>query len=324
MLPTLSRMKLLSLLFLLLSITHADAQTIYTVVLGNQKFVVGSSTLRSGLFASNDRGVTWRHLGPENLKAFSFDAVDSQQGKTMYIAAGNGVHRSVDSGRTWKIVTDWRMTEVLDVRVDQGDPRWIYAATAFGFWRSSDGGETWSEPEGKLRGEYVYRIDQLEWPGGIYASTDSGVFESIDYGQTWQHAFDLPRPRGFFQTGGASPIVASGEGPVLLDRTMSAPISTGGGPRMNTYDIAYGRDATIYAAGDNGVWGFGSSLGMPRWEDITGALPSRTIHALGYLPSHDLLLAGTWGDGVYRRSHTGWVPSGLEGSQVWRIVVKPY
>ena len=95
-------MKLLSLFYLLLALsaTEAGAQTIYAVVLGNQKFVVGSSTLRSGLFASNDLGLTWRHLGPENLKAFSFDAVDNQQGRTMYIAAGNGVHRSVDSGRS--------------------------------------------------------------------------------------------------------------------------------------------------------------------------------------------------------------------------------
>jgi photosystem II stability/assembly factor-like uncharacterized protein len=308
----------------LLTIAPAAAQTIYAVVLGNQKYVVGSSTLHSGLFATGDYGVTWRHLGPENLKAFSFDAVDAQQGATMFIAAGNGIHRSLDTGHSWKIVTDWRMTEVLDVKVDQKDPRWVYAATAFGFWRSSDGGASWAQPQGALLGRYVYRIDELEWPGGIYASADSGIYESIDYGQTWRRAFDLPSPHGFFQIGGASPIVASGRGPLLLDRAMSGAVPHPSTPEAQTYDIVFGRDATIYAAGENGVWSLGTGYGMPRWEDITGALPIRTIHALAYSADRDVLLAGTWGEGVYRRSHTGWVPAGLEGSQVWRLVVKPY
>ncbi len=312
------------LLFLFLLATTAHAQTIYAVVLGNQKYVVGSSTLHSGLFASSDAGETWRHLGPRNLKAFSFDAVDNQQGATMFIAAGNGIHRSTDSGTTWKIVTDWRMTEVLDVKVDQADPRWIYAATAFGFWRSSDGGESWKQPNGPLSERYIYSIDELEWPGGIYASTDSSIYESIDYGQSWREVLELPSPRGLFQTGGASPIVATSRGPLLLDGTMRGVIQQSDAPVMNTYDILFGRDARIYAAGDRGVWALETGFGQPRWENISGELPARAVHALAYIANRDILLAGTFGDGVYRRSHLGWVPSGLEGSQVWRLVTKQY
>jgi photosystem II stability/assembly factor-like uncharacterized protein len=105
-----------------LSLAAPAARTFYAVVWGHPDFVVGSSTLHSGLYRSTDEGRSWAHLGPQNLKAFSMDAVDSLHGRVLYIAAGNGVHRSIDSGRTWKILTDWRITEVLSISVNQKDP----------------------------------------------------------------------------------------------------------------------------------------------------------------------------------------------------------
>src|SRR5438093_1498144 len=72
-----------SLLLLLTSAQILVSQTIYAVVWGNPKYVVGSSTLHSGLFRSSDLGKTWQHLGPENLKAFSMDAVDSSRGRIL-------------------------------------------------------------------------------------------------------------------------------------------------------------------------------------------------------------------------------------------------
>lgn len=182
-----------------LNIGSSSSQTIYAVVWGHPQFVVGSSTLLSGLYRSSDMGRSWNHLGPQNLKSFSVDAVDSTRGRVLYIAAGNGIHRSIDSGVTWKIVTDWRMTEVLDVSVDQRDPRRVYAATAYGFWRSLDGGDTWQNPEGVLKNVFVRSLSdsfalraltETEWS----ASRSFHAWLSLDGGNTWTSDGDSSKP----------------------------------------------------------------------------------------------------------------------------------
>jgi hypothetical protein len=284
-------LRLILLIAAALAATPVVAQvTIYTVVLGNQKYVVGSSTLHSGLFRSTDYGKNWEHLGPQNLKAYSMDAVDSSKGRILYIAAGNGVHKSTDFGKSWKIMTDWRMTEVMDVKVDQQDPRWVYAATAWGFWRSSDGGERWENPEGPLQKLYA---DQLYVYNEIHVEVGDTIFGSTDHGTTWN------RERIDHDSLGMMHIYARAD---------------------------YGND--VFLAGDSGVF----SKTYLRYRnyhpedppaiDVTSNLPTRVVHSIAV--AHDQLFAGTWGEGVYRREGDKWVPSGLEGSQVWRIVVKGY
>ena len=241
-------------LLLLLS-PPASAQTVYAVVWGNPSFVVGSSTLHSGLFRSTDRGASWEHLGPRNLKAFGMDAVDSTRGRVLYIAAGNGVHRSLDSGRSWRIVTDWRVTEVLDVAVNQHNPREVYAATAYGFIRSTDGGDSWANPAGSLQSSFV---SELSFDGELEALTDDAPFSAgILY--RWR--------------------------------------STDGGRSWSAHGSV--------------------RRGGPPVADSVAAHSFRPEIA-------GTTLAATWGSGVYRRDDGRWQPSGLAGSQVWRLVVTEY
>jgi hypothetical protein len=288
-------MKLLSSLILVTLLFAAyplHGQTVYAVVLGNQKYVVGSSTLHSGLYRSSDLGKSWEHLGPENLKGYSMDAVDSSHGRILYIAAGNGVHRSVDSGRSWKIVTDWRMTEVMDVVVDQQDPRWVYAATAWGFWRSSDSGKSWSNPGGVFQQRYISRLEES---GSIlFAEESDTLFSSVNKGSQWSK-MTFPRLMpGTYDV--VQPLVQSTY-PLVLE----------------------------YYADRNGVGEFVDTV--PRYEPKsinTGLPPATAVHALAWLPSSGTLLAGTFGQGVYRREGETWTPSGLEGSQIWRLIVKEY
>ncbi|MDB5035836.1 MAG: glycosyl hydrolase, repeat-containing protein [Chlorobi bacterium] len=272
---------LLALLFPLLAMMPARlaGQTLYATVLGNQKYVVGSSTLHSGLFRSSDTGRTWEHLGPENLKTYSMDAIDSSRGRILYIAAGNGVHRSTDFGRTWKIITGWRMTEVMDLAVDQRDPRTIYAATAFGFWRSTDGGTTWENPAGLLAERYVRAVKIHD--GEIAATGSDTLYRSNDRGTTWRATARI------------------------TDRQ---------------YDTAViGR--WRYTAGVKGIAKTSTdNPGQP--VDITDDLPNRVVHAIATVG--DALIAGTFGDGLFRLKGGSWKPSGLPGSQIWRLVVKPW
>ncbi len=60
--------------------------------------------------------------------------------------------------------------------------------------------------------------------------------------------------------------------------------------------------------------------------NISGAVPGAPpIHALALLDEAPAaLLAGTFGDGLYRWNGSAWEPAGLQGSQVWRIITKPY
>lgn len=312
-------------------------QTVYAVVLGNQQYVVGSSTLHSGLFRSGDRGRSWTHLGPDNLKAYSMDAVDSARGRILYIAAGNGVHRSTDYGASWKILTDWRMTEVMDVKVDQRNPRWIYAATAFGLWRSGDGGKHWENPAGPLQSSYCYRIAIDSASGAIAVTTENRVLSSSDRGDSFASSIGMRNPRVVLPVSRWWIASGSDSGPMLL---LTAAIFPPGGPpqsflpdsawrryqatrpTMNVYALALGGD-TIYAGGESGIWRFGLS-GRSGWTDISDSIPNGIIHAVAALPTSGDLLVGTFGSGIYRREHGRWSESGLEGSQVWSLVVKNY
>jgi hypothetical protein len=333
-----------SLLLFPACIGHLRSQTVYAVVLGNQKYVVGSSTLHSGLFRSTDAGASWTHLGPENLKAYSMDAVDGSRGQVLYIAAGNGVHRSTDGGASWKILTDWRMTEVLDVMVDQSDPHWIYAATATGFWRSSDGGDHWESPPGILHDSYCYRLMKGEKPGSVIVATDGSLVLSTDHGTNFRSSRIAEAPRMLARIGSWDAI-AEDDGPTLLpapvpidvdnaqavmerfgaprrDPAVRSMIDTfrAGHPTMHTYALAAEDSTTLVVGGDRGAWQFDMEAG--RWEKISSTLPDTVVHALAWLPTTKTLMAGTFGSGVFRYADGAWKPSGLEGSQIWSLVVK--
>lgn len=242
-----------------LQVPDLSAQTIYTVVLGNQNYVVGSSTLRSGLFVSYDTARTWKHIGPENLKAYSMDAVDSSEGRILFIAAGNGVHRSTDYGKSWKIITDWRMTEVLDIHVDQSRPDMIYAATAFGFWRSTDGGDNWENPRSSLQHRYCYRIWEDSAHGIMLQSEDfqKRLWTSESDGTTWT--------------------VLNND---FTDKT-APPVSSPSAHPIHDY---------IHIRKEN----------------------------------TEMILAGTYGDGLFLWNGSTWSSAMLPGSQIWSITQKDY
>jgi hypothetical protein len=152
------------LLFLLLANMQAVAQhshtRVFATAIANDSAgaFMGASSNGSGLYQSDDTGSTWRHLGWNNIKAYSMDAVRSSNGRILFLATGLGVLRSTDYGENWKVLTDWRISEVMDVAVNQKNPSEIYIATAHGPWRSRDGGVTWSELVRGLEVPFTSRI----------------------------------------------------------------------------------------------------------------------------------------------------------------------
>ncbi len=315
---------LLQLAIAILGRSSASAQTFYATVIGNPDFLVGSSTLHSGLYRSSDAGLTWEHLGPRNLKAYAMDAVDSSRGRILFIAAGNGIHKSTDYGRTWKIMTDWRITEVLDVKVDQHHPQQIHAATASGLWRSDDGGQTWQNPDGMLKERYVYRIDTIHADGEMTACGEDAVYVSFDRGISWSLQLETRSPRGMFTIGNYGTVLASSKGPIWYpSNEISSPSDRPGAssPDMNVYDVVY-RNDTIFTATDKGIWFLGIATRSVAWRKLNFDIPNYAAHAIAATPQ--VLLVGTFGNGVFRLENNSWKPSGLDGAQVWNLVVKQW
>lgn len=303
--------------------TPAVGETIYAVVFGNQKLLVGSSTLSSGLFRSTDDGETWSHLGIPNLKSFSMDADDAERGRRLYIAAGNGVHRSTDAGESWRVVTDWRVTEVLDVRVDLRNRNTIWAATAWGLWRSDNGGDLWrfvplQEKRRPGRRGVIYSYRFVSDGKRLLLLCDSAIIELPLRGRPRVIQY-LPSPRAYRHTTFGAAI---GAHPFFLAHLL-LPRS----PNRHVYDLLVDSSTTphsLLAAGESGIHTV-RLASDPRWNDLTGALPTRVVHGLA-LTARGTLLAATWGEGIWRRDRENgrWSPSGLEGCQVWRIVAKPW
>jgi hypothetical protein len=313
------------LLSLAASLPLAAQVTVYATVVGNpRKPAVGKAP--SGLFRSSDSGATWTHLGPDNLKSYSMDAVDSSRGKILYIAADNGVHRSVDSGATWRLISGRQLSGVMDIQVDQEKPETLYAATSSGLRISTDGGSAWSPLPGMLQKRAVLRLDRMpvyevvignqavatpSW--ALRATCRDGAFLSRDDGLTWTDAGNK------------------------FSHTLEKDAATIIGPLHDQEDRFY--------AGERGVARLGPldrRMFRPEqlFDDITGNLPKKGGHGfavIGDERSEDvLLLAGTAEHGVWRLSHPNgdvsasreknwtprWEPTTLDRGQVWRIIVK--
>ena len=118
---------------------------IYACVLANDTAgaFMGGSSNGSGLFISDDTGLTWRHVGWENVKCYAAAIGPGSDGRTIYLATGLGVLRSSDAGVSWRQLTDWRVSEAMKIRIELNDPNTIDIETAHGPWRSSDGGRIW-------------------------------------------------------------------------------------------------------------------------------------------------------------------------------------
>jgi hypothetical protein len=162
---------------------------------------MGGSSNGSGLYQSDDTGKSWKHLGWDNIKCYSMDAVQSSNGRILYMATGLGVLRSSDYGEHWKQITDWRISEVLDVSVAQADTKKITILTPLRsesesgidpttlyyfrkVWQSQDSGKTWTEVKIRFHDEseaeaWYNRFTFDHKYGSMFDEDEDGVGEEI-------------------------------------------------------------------------------------------------------------------------------------------------
>ena len=240
-------------------------------------YVVGSKLMASGLHHFEGDS-TWTHVG-WNTPRISGITYDPAHPDTMYLAAGNGIHRTYDGGDSWRLVTDWRITEVQDVALDPHAAEHVYLASAYGVWRTTDGGQTWTEansgllPPGNNYTQTV-KVDRSQ-RGRLLVGTENGIYESTDGADSWHHV--------------------GGDGVEILDIQQSR------------------TEPDVWIAG-----GYRSGLllsddGGRTWTPGPDALAAHSISGLAVDPTDaDRMVAVGWGTGVYVTEDGGasWVRRG--------------
>ncbi len=290
------------------SLTIAKHMRIYAVVVGNDdpsNFMAGSS-LGSGLWQSDDTGRTWLQLGWRHIKAFSMD--HDSNGRTLYLAAGNGVLKSNDHGLTWKVMTDWRVAEVMDVLVHPKQRNIIIAATAHGMIKSTDAGITWKPAHKGIKQPYtsrVYWFDEL-----LYACTEDGLYYSENDAVSWRLMEHSPKAirvamqfKDLVLFGGDSSLSMTG-----YRQNVSRTATT----TSALWDICYWPERLGYiVAGQSGV-------GVSMLDDPINFEGPRNVHSLATVGKH--VLAGTLGEGIWiSEDLADWRFMALPMSQVWTI-----
>ena len=178
----------------------------------------------AGLFASDDRGASWRDVASLNehptraawepsrgLFAMHSICVDRQDpGRIIVALSAGGVYRSEDHGVSWQPANSGVRAENLPERfplaghnvhrvvMHPANGRRLYRQCYNGTYRSDDGGRHWTEITRGLPSDFGYAIvcDPFD-PGTVYqvpeesaqlrAAVDGRlrVFRSTDAGGTW-------------------------------------------------------------------------------------------------------------------------------------------
>ncbi len=149
----------------------------------------------SGLYRSEDNGVTWKHLEgnglPEGILGkigIAVSGADSNRVYAIIEAKEGGLYRSDDAGQHWTRVNDdgrfrqraWYFSKVY---ADPKSPDTVYLLNT-GLFRSVDGGKTFILLPARHGDHHGLWIDPQN-PNRIGNANDGGASISIDGGKTW-------------------------------------------------------------------------------------------------------------------------------------------
>jgi uncharacterized protein (TIGR03437 family) len=275
-------------------------------------------------------------LATDELRApFPPLLVDPVNNASVFVA-GMHVYHSTNSGQTWTTLpaVDSDATHVVTaLALAPATRTTMYAATACLpevmltscpatsiIWRSANSGQTWTQ-EGSVSG-YVNRlaVDPRQtntiyaaigaFPGGPSLSAGyvrGDLLQSTNMGLTWNSIrTNLPN---------------ASVNAVVIDPTSLPPLTvtinppTPGGPfgfPVGPIRTVVNQPAqTLYVATDAGVFvtfnlgGGGNTLPAPQWTDISSGLPPAPVTDISLRQPGAILVAATFGRGVYSISTTG-------------------
>jgi len=149
----------------------------------------------SGLYRSEDNGVTWKHLEGNGLPdgilgkiGIAVSGADSNRVYAIIEAKEGGLYRSDDAGQHWTRVNDdgrfrqraWYFSKVY---ADPKSADTVYLLNT-GLFRSVDGGKTFNLLPGRHGDHHGLWIDPQN-PDRIANVSDGGASISTDGGKTW-------------------------------------------------------------------------------------------------------------------------------------------
>src|SRR4051812_17063759 len=149
----------------------------------------------SGLYRSEDNGVTWKHLEGNGLPdgilgriGISVSGADSNRVYAIIEAKEGGIYRSDDAGQTWSRINDdgrfrqraWYFSKVY---ADPKSPDTVYVLNT-GAFKSVDGGKTFNLLPARHGDHHGLWIDPAN-PNRIGNASDGGASVSLDGGKTW-------------------------------------------------------------------------------------------------------------------------------------------
>lgn len=182
-----------------LSLEHAAARIALS---GAKTGRVYLAAYESGLWRSDDSGVTWHGLNSYPEPYAHSVAVDPEDGDLVYAGAEPAsLYRSTDGGESWEECqacsavpesAQWvfhgnRKSHVRELRFGPGARDLIYAGIEVGgIVRSLDGGYSWEQLSGTDPDIHTIHVSESR-PETVYTATANGPYRSDDGGDTWTH-----------------------------------------------------------------------------------------------------------------------------------------
>ena len=213
-------------------------------------------THRSGVFRTDDAGISWRPCGLEGQRIMSITASPTEAGMVWIGTEPSAVWRSADGGETWEEtnrldVLPSSSTWAFPPRPETHHVRWIachpqhagrlwVAIEAGALVSTIDGGRTWRDrvPGGPYDTHELAIHPDL--PDSLRVAAGDGYYESDDGGATWRS------PRSGFDVGYLRSVaIDPGRPDVVI-------VSASSGPRS-----AYGAgvsDGRLYRRTEGGRW----------------------------------------------------------------------
>ncbi|HXO22563.1 MAG TPA: YCF48-related protein [Thermoanaerobaculia bacterium] len=168
-------------------------EPVYTLALtpGQERRLYAGT--RSGVWGSEDGGLSWRHLTadlPDIQKVTSL-LVDPSQPETVIAGTWRQAYRSEDGGRTWAGVFNGMVldTELFSLTPIPERPGEIWASTCGWVYQTKDRGSKWERFKDGLEERRTTSFAALP-DGRLLAGTVSGLFISTDGGHTWGRRSD--------------------------------------------------------------------------------------------------------------------------------------
>ncbi len=267
----------------------------------------------AGIYAERQNGQGWQSLTPAEplASAAILSLAVSADGQQLYAGtAGLGLFASRDDGRTW--VNTYTDHYVPNVVLKPTHPTLAVASLRDRLVRTHDGGQSWHTLPLPWTDNEIFSLLWLA-DGTLGAGTGQGrLYHSQDDGDTW-----LEGGTGLPPTGAVLALAVAGEQSAHRQRFLAGTwtglyASDDGGQTWAKLAPSLGVPNAHTLLNTESELLLGTRAGLFRWQPgsqswtpAPNRFPPGGVTSLAVAPSnHQILYAGSAGDGVYR-SHDG-------------------